>query len=43
MEKAIEAVKKGMFKSRASQKFKVPKTALIDKICENHPLKPGRR
>jgi helix-turn-helix, Psq domain. len=42
MEKAIEAVKRDMSKYRASQKFKVPRTTLIDKICENHPLKPGR-
>ena len=36
MEKAIEAVKKGMSKSRASQKYKVPRTTLINKICEKH-------
>lgn len=42
MEKAIEAVKKGMSKSRASLKFKVPRTTLIDKISGTHLLKPGR-
>ncbi|KAK9747286.1 CENP-B N-terminal DNA-binding domain [Popillia japonica] len=42
MEKAIEAVKKDMSKFRASQKFKIPRTTLIDNIRETHPLKPGR-
>lgn len=42
MDKAIDAVKKGMSKLQASQKFKVPRTTLIDKLQETHPAAPGR-
>ena len=37
-----EKVIKAVSKSKAWQKCKVPSTTLIDKICENHPLKPRR-
>ncbi|KAK9746378.1 hypothetical protein QE152_g6142 [Popillia japonica] len=42
MEKAIESVKKGISKFRASQNFKVLRTTLIDKIRESRPLKSSR-
>lgn len=42
MAKAVKAVQQGMSQLAASKKFKVPRTTLLEKIHQKHPLKPGR-
>lgn len=41
MKKALEAVKNGMSQKAASERFKIPRITLLDKVHGNHLLKPG--
>lgn len=38
---AVDAVKAGMSQKAASLQFKVPRTTIVDKVNENHPMKHG--
>lgn len=41
LQKAVDAVKKGMAQSAASKKFKVPRITIHDRFHGLHPQKPG--
>lgn len=41
LQKALTAVRKGVSKSAASRLYKIPRTTLIDKVYNNHPLSVG--